>query len=223
MKGRVSEIVNELKTIGSGRTIDAVLPPIIFLITNRLIELNIAVIAALSVAVILGIMRLLRRQTWFYAVGGFMGVSLASGLAYITRSAAGYFIPAIITSIFLLLLALISQLIGKPLAAWASHLTRGWPLEWFWRQDIKPAYREVTWMWTGFLTLRLTLQILLFRAGEASQLTWANALLGWPFTILVLILSYIYGIWRLRNLGGPGVEEFQQDSEPPWEGQKKGF
>ncbi len=223
MNVSLSEIIDELKTIGSGRTFDALLPPLIFLIINRILGLNIALIAALSVAVIFGIMRLLRRQNWFYALGGFIGVSLASGLAYLTRSAASYFIPAIVTSIILLLLTLISQFVGKPLAAWASHLTRGWPLKWFWRQDVKPAYREVTWMWTGFLAVRLTLQILLFRIGEAKQLTWANTLLGWPFTILVLVLSYVYGIWRLRRLGGPGVEEFKQGEKPPWEGQKKGF
>lgn len=223
MNVSIREIIDELKTIGSGRTFDALLPPLIFLIINRILDLNIAVMAALSVAVIFGAVRLWRRQNWFYALAGFIGVSLASGLAYLTQSAAGYFIPAIITSVFLLLLALMSQLKGKPLAAWASHLTRGWPLEWFWRADIKPAYREVTWMWTGFLGLRLILQIMLFRAGEASQLTWANSLLGWPFTILVLILSYLYGIWRLRNLKGPGVEEYKQGKEPPWDGQKKGF
>lgn len=217
------EIMEELKSIGSGRTLDALLPPLIFVVADRILGLNLAALAALSVALVLGIMRLVRGQTWVYALVGFLGVSVASGLAYLTQSAASYFIPAIATSIILLLLAVVSQILGRPLAAWASHLTRGWPREWFWRQDVKPAYREVTWFWTAFLALRLTLQVILFRAGEASQLTWANTLLGWPFTISVLILSYIYGLWRLRKLGGPGVEEFKQDKEPPWEGQKRGF
>ena len=55
------------------------------------------------------------------------------------------------------------------------------------------------------------------------QLTWINILLGWPFTILILILSYLYGLWHLQNLGGPGVQEYQNDKKPPWEGQKRGF
>jgi hypothetical protein len=39
----------------------------------------------------------------------------------------------------------------------------------------------------------------------------------------VLAVSYVYGIWRLRKLGGPGVEEFESGKEPPWDGQTRGF
>ena len=38
-----------------------------------------------------------------------------------------------------------------------------------------------------------------------------------------LIFSYIYGSWRLKNLGGPSVEEFNENKLPPWEGQIRGF
>jgi len=220
---KTKEIIEELKTVLSSKTIDALIPPLIFVISNIIFSLQIAAISAVSIAVILGLVRLLLKQSFSYALGGLFLVALASSLAFLTKSAVSYFIPAIISSSLLLLASLISIIIRKPLAAWASHLTRGWPLEWFWRKDIKPAYREVTWFWTFFLLMRLILQIILFRLGESSQLTWANLLLGWPFTILILIFSYIYGIWRLRQLGGPGVEEFENDEQPPWSGQKKGF
>jgi len=218
-----SEIIEELKTVLSSKTIDAILPPLFFVIINRVVSLNAAAVTAISVAVIIGVIRLVKKQPWKYALGGLFLVSLASGLSFITKSAASYFMPAIISSSVLIILALGSLIIGKPLAAWASHLTRGWPLEWFWRKDVKPAYREVTWFWTAFLFMRLFVQITLYRIGETTNLTWANILLGWPFTITILIFSYIYGIWRLRNLGGPGVHEYQEDKEPPWEGQKRGF
>ncbi|MCF8001483.1 MAG: DUF3159 domain-containing protein [Halanaerobiales bacterium] len=223
MKIKGSEILEELKTVLSSKTIDALIPPLIYVIINSFFNLNIAAISALTIAIIFGMIRITRDQPWKYALGGIFLVSLASGLAYITKSAASYFIPAIISSSVLLILTLGSIIIGKPLAAWASHLTRGWPLKWFWRKDVKPAYREVTWFWSIFLLMRLILQIILYRIGETAQLTWANILLGWPFTILILIFSYIYGIWRLNDLGGPGVHEFKEGKEPPWEGQNRGF
>ncbi len=223
MSVKGSEIIEELKTVLSSKTIDAILPPLFFVIINRVVSLNAAAVTAISVAVTIGIIRLIKKQPWKYALGGLFLVSLASGLSFITKSAASYFIPAIISSSVLIILALGSLIIRKPLAAWASHLTRGWPLEWFWRKDVKPAYREVTWFWTVFLFMRLFVQITLYRIGETTDLTWANILLGWPFTITILIFSYIYGIWRLKNLGGPGVHEYQEDKEPPWEGQKRGF
>jgi len=217
------EILEELKTVVSGKTIDALFPPLIFVIVNAIFDLDIAVFTALAIALLLGFSRIARKQNWLYALGGFLGVTLASGLALLTQSAAGYFIPAILSSTLLVLAALGSLLIGKPLAAWASHLTRGWPLDWFWRNDVKPAYLEVTWLWTVFFSMRLAVQILLFQAGDATTLAWANTLLGWPVLIVVLIITYIYGIWRLKKLGGPGVEEYRAGKEPPWEGQKRGF
>jgi len=88
---------------------------------------------------------------------------------------------------------------------------------------VKPAYREVTWFWASFFLMRLGVQIIIFQQGDAFRLGWANTLLGWPVTIPVLILSYLYGIWRLRHLGGPGVQEFQVKKDPPWQGQTRGF
>jgi len=220
---KLYEIREELKSVLSGSTIDAILPPVVFAVVNGLAGLDIAAGVALVLAVGLGVIRLIRKQAWQCALGGLAGVGLAVGLALVTRNAASYFLPAIIGSGLLFLLAFISLLIGKPLAAWVSHLTRGWPLMWFWRKDVKPAYREVTWAWALFFAMRLILQVILFQQGEASTLAWANTLLGWPVTIVVLVLSYLYGIWRLRRLGGPGVDEFESDTQPPWRGQRRGF
>lgn len=223
MSSKGNEILEELKTVVSGKTFDALLPPLIFVAFNSLFSLNIAVITALGLAFLMGVVRMARRQPWQYALGGLLGVSAASALAYLTRSALSYFIPAIISSGLLLILALVSLMAGRPLAAWASHLTRGWPLKWFWRRDIKPAYLEVTLFWTVLIALRLIAQIALFNAGDAARLAWANTVLGWPVIIVVLICTYLYGTWRLRRLGGPGVEEFRQDKKPPWQGQTRGF
>jgi hypothetical protein len=121
------------------------------------------------------------------------------------------------------LAALTSLILGKPLAAWASHLTRGWPLDWFWRDDVRPAYSEVTWAWMIFFLLRLGLQLTLYLQGQVSTLAWTESLLGWPVTLIILVSSYIYGIWRLRQLGGPGVDEFIAQTPPPWQGQTRGF
>ena len=223
MSNKSQEIWEELKSVLSGKTFDAILPPIIYAIVDAIFGLPVAVIAAVGVALLLGVVRLLRKQAWQYAFGGLIAVGIAAGLALLTQNAANYFIPGLISSGVLLVLAMLSLVVGKPLAAWASHLTRGWPLDWFLRTDVKPAYREVTWMWLLFIAGRFVIQLSLFQQGQTGQLAWANTLLGWPVTIVVLVVSYIYGIWRLRKLGGPGVEEYQAGKEPPWKGQTRGF
>ncbi len=89
--------------------------------------------------------------------------------------------------------------------------------------QVRPAYSEVTWMWVLFFGLRLLLQFNLFQEAATSLLGIVQFLTGWPATIILLIASYLYGTWRLRNLGGPSVEEFKAGTEPPWEGQQRGF
>ena len=223
MKTKGKEIREELKSVLSGSTFDAILPPIAYAVCNALFGLTTAVLMALGLAVLFTIFRVVRKQPWQYALVGMLGVGFAAGLALLTRSAVSYFIPAIIGSAVLALIGLISNLIGKPLAAWVSHLTRGWPPDWFWRVDVKPAYTSVTWIWVLFFVVRLGIQLLLYQREEAGALAWVNTLLGWPVTVAVLILSYIYGIWRLHRLQGPGVHEFKAGKEPPWEGQTRGF
>ena len=221
IKGK--EILEELRSVLSGKTLDAIVPPLIFVLINSIYGLNSAVSVSIVFALILTVFRLLRKQTLIYALGGLLGIGAASCLAYLTNSATNYFIEAAIGSALLLLVALISLAYKKPMAAWMSHLTRGWPLEWFWRKDVKSAYQEVTWLWSILILIRLVIQIILIQNGDTTQNAWANVLLGWPVTILVLVFSYIYGIWRLHHLGGPGVEEYMEGKEPPWRGQVRGF
>lgn len=78
-------------------------------------------------------------------------------------------------------------------------------------------------MWTAFIAARLIAQYLLYQQGNVSLLGVANVFLGWPVTIVVLVISYIYSIWRLAKLGSPSVEEFLSHQPAPWKGQKRGF
>lgn len=223
MSGKSREVFDELKSVLSGKTVDALFPPLIFVVFNGLSGLLAASIIATVSAAGFTLLRLIRKEELKYALGGLSGVLIAVGFAYFSGSAENFFLPKIISSAFMVLLTLGSILRGKPLAALMSHLTRGWPMEWFKRKDVKPAYVEVTLIWGLLLAIRLIIQVLLFRGRNLSQIFWVNMLIGTPFTIMVLIFSYLYGIWRLNRLQGPGVDEFLERKPKPWKGQKKGF
>lgn len=225
MISKITELWQEFRLVFSGRTntVDAIIPPLVYALVNWLAGLFPAAISALLLAVLLTILRLARKQSWLYALSGLILTLFAVGLAWFTQNAVSFFLPSLLTSGILLAVVLVSIWIRKPLAAWSSHLTRAWPKEWYWLPNIRPAYIEVTWMWSVFIAARLIAQYTLYQQGNVSMLGWANALLGWPVTILILIISYLYGLWRLSNLGGPSVDEFLSQQPPPWKGQKKGF
>ena len=223
LKQLFKDIRDEVKQFATGKTIDAIFPPIVYIIGNSIFGLKIGIILALSLAVLLSIFRALKKQSILYALGGIAGVIIASGFALLSDNAASYFLPKVITSGFLFFVSLISVLLGRPLAAILSHITRGWEFDWFLRKDIKPAYREVTFAWAILFLSRMVIQLILFKKGDLAQLGWANILLGFPATFTVLILTLIYGVWRLKKLGGPGIDEFREGKEQPWRGQRKGF
>jgi intracellular septation protein A len=217
------EILEELTSVLSGKTLDAILPPLIFVTVNSMFGLTTAIIVALILSSTFGIVRLLRKQSGLYALFGTMGILLAGGFAYLADNATNYFLPGIVTNAFVLILSVITLFLDKPLAAYASHLTRGWKLDWFWRKDVKPAYREVTIMWSIFFLVRTIIQVTLFLSNNVDALVWANTIMGLPVTVTVLVLSYVYGIWRLRNLKGPGIDEYMENKTAPFRGQTRGF
>jgi len=225
MINKMNELLQEFRTVFSGRgnTLDTIIPPLLYALVNMLAGPLPAVLSAVILATILTVLRLVRKQSWLYALSGLVLTLLAAGLAWFTQNAASFFLPDLITSGTLLAAALLSIWLKKPLAAWSSHLTRAWPKEWYWLPNIRPAYTEVTWMWAAFIAARLIAEYLLYQQGNVSLLGLANVLLGWPVTIVVLVMSYLYGIWRLTKLGGPSVEEFLSQQPAPWKGQKKGF
>lgn len=222
---KINELLEEFRTVFSGRTntVDTIIPPLLYALVNMLAGLLPATLAALVLAVLLTILRLVRKQSWYYAFSGLVLTLLAAGLAWFTQNAASFFLPDLLTSSILLAAVLVSIWVGKPLAAWSSHLTRAWPKEWYWLPNIRPAYTEVSWMWAAFIAARLIVQYALYQQANTSLLGWANVLLGWPVTIVVLVISYLYGIWRLAKLEGPSVEEYLSHQPAPWKGQRKGF
>jgi hypothetical protein len=225
MSNKLNELFQELRTVvfGSRSLIDIVVPPLLFLVLVKGAGFSYAVWGSLSLAVLLMVWRLVRRQSILAAVGGVVGVLLSLALVQLLNREEGFFLPGILTGIGTVLVAVGSILAGKPMVAWTSYLARRWPWGWYWHPQVRPAYTEVTWFWAIFFLLRVGLQLNLFQAAQAEQLAGLNLLLGWPATLLLLIFSYLYGTWRLRRLGGPSVAEFLQNAEPPWQSQQRGF
>jgi len=223
--GKAREILEELRMVLAGRSglIDSLLPPVIFVVLNALWSLRVAAGAALALALAIALYRLFKRQSLLYALGGVGAVALAALIAQVLGRAEGFFLPTIVTGAITAVACLASGVARRPLVAFTSYMARRWPLNWYWEPEGRPAYSEVTWMWVLFFGLRLLLQVNLFQGENASLLGIVQLLTGWPATIILLIISYVYGTWRLRNLGGPSVEEFKSGAQPPWEGQRRGF
>jgi hypothetical protein len=222
---RLQELWEEFQAVfvGRGNLVDTIIPPILFVGLNALAGFSAALWGALGVALLFAVARLVRRQPVCYALGGLGGVGLAVSVAWLVGRAEGFFLPTILTGAGTMLLMVVSLVAGRPLVAWTSYLARRWPRDWYWHPRVRPAYSEVTWLWLVVFALRLGLQWAVLQQENSIVLAVTNLVTGWPATVLLLAVSYLYGTWRLRNLGGPSVEEFKTGAEPPWTGQRRGF
>ncbi len=218
-----NDLYHEIKRMLSAKTLDTLLPLSAFLLMNRLFTLMVAGVSALVIAIIITVYRLIKKQSWQYAVAGTVSVMVALLSVYVSGQSKGYFLPSIINSVILLIISILTLAINRPFAMWLSHLSHGWSMDWYNREDIKPAYKEVTFIWLCLIGIRLLIQIKLYSGDGFGSIALFNSLLSTPATLLVLISSYVYGLWRLNQLNGPSVEEFEQRLPQPWHSQKKGF
>ena len=225
MKAKMLEILEELRLVLAGRSlfVDTILPPIVFVLINGLFGFSYAMWSALGLALVIAVLRLLRGQSALFALGGVGGTLLAILISRLLGRAEGFFLPGIFTNGLTVILCLLSLLVKRPLVAWTSYMTRRWPLGWYWHPQVRPAYSEVTLAWALFFAFRFVLQLNFFQNQQEGLLALVNLLVGWPAILVLLIASYLYGIWRLGLLKGPSVEEYKAHKAPPWEGQHRGF
>jgi hypothetical protein len=226
MAGLVHEDLREdLRSLFVGeRTLgDSFLPPILFVAANAIWSLGWAALAAVAAGVFVGAWRVRKGQQIVYALGGIAAVGFAAFLSVRSGRAETYFLPGIVAAAAWAAIALVSVLVRRPLAAWSSWAFRRWPLPWYWRDDVRPAYSQVTWIWVGYFAVRFLLQWWLFAQGRPELLATAKLATSWPTIIPLLVLSYRVGLAKRRTLRGPSVAEFTSGAPPPFVGGQRGF
>jgi hypothetical protein len=223
--GKARELIEELRSVvlGRGGILDAVLPPLAFLAVNALAGTSAGMIAALLTASGIVAFRLIRRQSFAYALLGLSSSLLAFVLSQVLQRAEIFFLPDLITNLTLAAASLVSIVLRRPLVAWTSHLVRRWPRGWYWHARVLPAYTEITLAWALYFLAQALLQWTVFQLRDPVLLATLGLFTGWPGTVVLLILTYLYGTWRLARLGGPSVAEFRAGTPPPWTGQRRGF
>ena len=220
-----SEIIDELRGLLSGRAgiADGILPPLLFVVVNAVWGVAPAAVSGMVSALVITAVRLIRGRPTRFAVGGLLGVAIAAGLALRSQNAEDFFLPGIVSGSLTTVALLVSVPMRRPLVAFTSWVTRGWPLEWYWHDQIRPAYARATLLWAGFFGARTLVQWRLFVDGEVEWLAAVRIGLGWPALFVLLIATYLLGRRWLEVLEGPSVEEFENQSPPPWRGQESGF
>ncbi|MDH3730903.1 MAG: DUF3159 domain-containing protein [Acidimicrobiia bacterium] len=224
-RDQLSDFITDLRDLFVGeRTLgDALLPPIVFVATQRELGVGWAAVLALGVASLFIIWRWRKRGSISYAFGGVATVALAVFFALRSGEAEDFFIPGIVSAFFWAAAGTASIVARRPFVVFASAFYRRWPIEWYWRDDVRPAYTVVSWWWVAYTLLRGAGQLWFFSSDRVELLLTFKLLTSFPTSVPLMFASYVYGNRKLHRLGGPTVTEHLSDAEAPFAGGQHGF
>ena len=219
------DIRDEIKSLFVGdRTLgDSFAPPLLFVAVNALWNLGAAAAIAVAAGAGVALWRIRKGQQITYAVFGIVAVAFAAFLALRSGRAESYFLPGIVSAIAYAGGTLLSIVVKRPLAAWTSSLYRRWPLDWYWRDDVRPAYSHVSWYWFWYFLIRGGVSAWFFVVEQPELLAVWKTLTSWPTLLPLFYLTYRVGVAKRDQLGGPNVEEHLAGAEPPYVGGQRRF
>jgi hypothetical protein len=176
-----------LAAVGGGRgALETSLPGLVFVTVFAIWhDLRVGAVIAGALGVVLLTIRIVRKETTQYAIGGFVGVVIAGLFAVSTGKAANYFLPSILKNLGFALLYLVSVIVRWPLLgvllgpllkenfAWRKHDAR------------RRAYARATLIWTAMFALRLAVMLPLYLLDNTVGLGIAGVVLSWPLFAVV--------------------------------------
>ena len=214
------DIREEIKGLFVGdRTLgDSFAPPLLFVIGNALWSLGPAAAVAILSGVVVAAWRVRKGQQIVYASAGIVAVAFAAFLALRSGRAEAYFLPGIVSTLAYAIGTLITIIVRRPLSGWTSWVYRRWPLQWYWRSDVRPAYSHVSWYWFWYFAIRGGVSLWLFWVEQPEALAVWKSVTSWPTILPLFYLTYRVGVERRDRLGGPNIEEYLAGAEPPFAG-----
>ncbi|OBH61319.1 hypothetical protein A5685_25550 [Mycobacterium colombiense] len=181
------------------------LPVVVFVVASSVSGLVPAIVAALAVAALILVWRLIRRDSPQPAFSGFFGVALCALIAYVLGESKGYFLLGIWMSLVWAVVVAGSVLVRRPLVgygwSWATGRGDGW-------RDVPRAvyaFDIASVGWVLVFAARFVVQGLLYDADRTGWLAVARIAMGWPLTVLAALATYAAIKSAQRAIAGAGA------------------
>lgn len=198
--------IDVLTSIGGVRGLtESILPGLVFTVIFTITrDLQISLIAAVAIAAVLSVARLIAKSPLTQALSGLVGVVICAVVAMRTGEAEDYFLPGFYINAAYILAMLISLAVRWPVAGLLFGLIRGENLDW--RKDARriKAYSIATWLIIAVLALRLAVQLPLYFADNIAALGASRVIMGLPLYALGLWLAWLVSRPAAVN---PGIAE----------------
>lgn len=196
------EVAPEEKTKLDGRTlldqmggvsglIYSSLPVLAFVPVSSLFGLGPAIGAALGIATLILIWRLIRRESLQPAISGFFAVGVSAGIAWWLGESRGYFAYGIWMSLVYAAVFTLSVVIRRPIVGYAWSWLSGHGREWRTVRRAVLAFDIATCAWALVFAARFVVQRHLYDADDVGMLGVARIAMGWPLTGVAALVTLL--------------------------------
>lgn len=193
IRGRLSHAIG-----GWRGSLEAALPTVAFVIVwTASKDLNLSLIAAGIMLAGAAVLRLAQRQTVRFVLAAVVATAFAAFLAHRSGKASDVFLPGILQSGGMFVLAVISILVRWPMvgfivAAGDPHMAED-PTAWRRSRGMVAVCTRLTWVFAALFAVRLAIMVPLYLANNIAALGVCKIVLGWPLYlgalgIMVLML-----------------------------------
>lgn len=191
-------------------------PVVVFVLVNAFFGLMPAIWASVGSAVLIAVVRLVRKEPLQPAISGFFGVAIAAFIAYRTGSAKGFFLFGIWASLIYGGAFLLSVLVRWPLAGVIWSTLNGQGTRWRADKIARRYYDAATLVWAVVFGARFIVQHWLYEANLTGWLAFAKLAMGYPLMVFALGAT----VWAVRKadarqarLDADAEDEAQHDAD----------
>ena len=167
------------------------LPVVVFVPVSTAFGLIPAISAALGVAALILVWRLVRRESVQPAISGFFAVGVSALIAYLVGESKGYFLLGIWMSLFWAVVFGLSILIRRPVVGYIWGWVNTHDRAWRGVRKAVMAFDVATFVWVLVFTSRFVVQQHLYDADQTGWLGVARIAMGWPLTAVAALVTYL--------------------------------
>ncbi|MFE1173147.1 DUF3159 domain-containing protein [Streptomyces sp. NPDC058773] len=156
-------------------------------------DLHVSAIAALAVSLVLGVFRLVRKDTVKHAFSGVLGVAFGVVFAMMTGNAKDFYLPGMLYTLGLAFAYILTTLAGVPLIGLMLGPVFKENLSWRTRNPgRKKAYAKASWAWGLILLAKCAILFPLYWWADTTQLGWVLVALKIPPFLLAVYLTWVF-------------------------------
>ncbi len=176
--------------------IESAIPPVAFSVTFGIwSDAMLSAVVALSLALILGVVQIIRKKPVMNAIASVFGIGFAAFLATSggngAESAKNFFLPGLITNAVWAVGLLTSALLRRPAIGYLLATFEAIPAGWRDNKALLKLTSRVTFFWATLFLVRLAAQLPLYFANEAAWLGIVKSAIGLPAFGLWIFLSWL--------------------------------